>query len=86
MWKFYFIIIIIILFLEREEEKEKERDRNINVWLPLSHPILRTWTSTQACVLTRNQTGDPTGRRLALNPLSHTSQGNKRCLEEAHFS
>ena len=31
--------------------------------------------ATQACALTGNQTGDLSVCRLALNPLSHTSQG-----------
>ena len=61
----------IYLFLERE----KERKRNINVWLPLIHPLLGTWSTTQACALTGNWTSDPLVCRLALNPLSHTSQG-----------
>ena len=64
------------LFLDRAEGKEKERKRNINVWLPLPCPLLGTWPTTQACALTGNQTSDPLVCRLALNPLSHTSQGN----------
>ena len=55
--------------------REKERERNINVRLPLTRPLLGTWPATQACVLTGNRTGDPLVCRLALNPLSHTSQG-----------
>ena len=38
-------------------------------------PNWGTWTATQACVLTENQTGDPLVCRLVLNSLSHTSQG-----------
>ena len=34
-----------------------------------------TRPATQACALTGNQTGELSDRRLALNPLSHTSQG-----------
>ena len=60
--RFYFS-----LFLERGEWRE----RNICVCLPL----MGTWSATQACVLTGNQTGDTLLRILALNPLSHTSQG-----------
>ena len=45
------------------------------MWLPLVHPLLGTWPTTQACALTGNQTGEPLVCRLALNPLSHTSQG-----------
>ena len=64
----------IYLFLERGERREKERERNISVWLPLIHPLLGTWPTTQDCALTGNQTGDPLVLRPALNPLSHTSQ------------
>ena len=67
----YFLkILFIYLFLERGEGKE----RNINVWLPLTHPLLGTWPATQARALTGNRTGDPLVCRSALNPLSHTSQ------------
>ena len=65
----------IYLFLEKG--REKKRERNINVWLPLVHPLLETWCTTQACALTGNRTGDPLVHRPALNPLSHTSQGQK---------
>ena len=43
--------------------------------LPLTCPELGTWPETQACALTGNPTRDPLLLRLALNPLSHTSQG-----------
>ena len=48
--------------------------RNISVWLPFARPLLGTWPTTQARVLTGNQTRDPLLRRSALNPLSYTSQ------------
>ena len=69
------------LFLERgkEGDREGEMERKINVqeicWLPLAHPPLGTWPATQACALTGNRTSDLSVCRLALNPLSHTSQG-----------
>ena len=63
------------LFLERGEGSEKKRESNINVLLPLVHPLPGTWPVTQACALTGNQTGYPLVCRLALSPLSHTSQG-----------
>ena len=43
--------------------------------LPLTRPLLGTWPAIQACALTGNRTSDPSVLRLALNPLSHTSQG-----------
>ena len=60
-----FLKILFILLLERGEGKEKERER------------LETWPATQACALTGNQTSDPLVCRLALSPLSHTSEGLK---------
>ena len=75
LFLFYFLKDFICLFLERGKEREKERERNTNVWLPLIRPLLGTWPATQACALTGNRTGDPLVHRLALNPLSHTSQG-----------
>ena len=68
----FFFKDCIYLFLDRGEGWEKERERNINVWLPLTHPLLGTCPATQACAL--NHTGDPLVYRPALNPLSHTSQ------------
>ena len=65
------------LFLESGEGKEKERERNISVWLPLAHSLLGPWPATQACVLTGSRTRNPLVLRPALNPLSHTSRGNK---------
>ena len=71
----YFLIFYFLIYLERGEGKEKERERNINVWLPLTCPLLGTWPTTQACALTGNRTGDPLVHGLVFNPLSHTSQG-----------
>ena len=52
--------------------------RNISMWFPLAGPLLGklTWPATQACALSGNRTSDPAVRRLAFNPLSHTSQGS----------
>ena len=66
---------ILFIILEREERREKDRERNINVWLPLKYSLLGTWPSIQAGGLTGNRTSDPLVCRLALSPLSHTSQG-----------
>ena len=60
--KYYILNFKMILFLKRfylfifreKKGKEKERERNINVWLPLTCPILGTWPPTQACALTGN--------------------------------
>ena len=71
----YYFKDFIYLFLERGERREKERERNINAWLPWLCPLLGTWPTTQACALTGNRTSDPLPHSLALNPLSHTSQG-----------
>ena len=38
----------ILFILERGEGREKQRERNSNEWLPLTHPQLGTWPTTQA--------------------------------------
>ena len=40
------------------------------------HPLLGTWPTTQACVLTGNQTGSLLLHSRVLNPLSHSNQGH----------
>ena len=44
--------------------------------LPLAHLQTGTWPATQACALTKNQTGDLSVCGTVSNPLSHTSQGH----------
>ena len=44
--------------------------------LPLTHSHQGTWPVTQASAQAGNRTGEPLVCRPALNPLSHTSQGN----------
>ena len=73
---FMFFLNILFICLERGKGREKERERNISVWLPFTCPQLGTWPATQACSLTGTRTGYSLVRRLALTPLSHTSQGH----------
>ena len=74
-WEMYISIFLrFYLLLERGGGKEKENKRNI-MWLPLTCPLLGTWTATQACALIGNPTSNALVRRPALNPLSYTSQG-----------
>ena len=70
----------IYFFLERGERREKE-EKNTIVHLPLTHPLLGTWPTTQACALTGNRTTDPLVCRPALNLLSHTSQDSSYCFD-----
>ena len=55
-------------------------ERNID-WLPLTCPQLGTWPATQACPLTGNETGNLLVHKLALKPLSYTSQAIIRGLK-----
>ena len=75
--KSLFIYLFIYLFSERGEGREKERERNVNVQsvasrIPLAGDLAHNpgmcpdWASNQRLSV----------RRLALNPLSHTSQGS----------
>ena len=70
----FFYKDFIYLFLERGEEREKEEEKHQLV-ASRTRPQLRTWPTTQACALTRNQTSDPLVSRLVLSPLSYISQG-----------
>ena len=69
---------MLYLFIFRQRGREKEKERNINVWLLLMRPLLGTLFVIQACALTGNGTCDTLVCRLALNPLSHTSQGTNQ--------
>ena len=39
---FFLKKILFIYFLEIGEGREEDRERNINVWLPLTYPLLGT--------------------------------------------
>ena len=73
---------ILYIFIFRERGREEERERNINVWLPLTHLLLGTWHTTQACALTGNRTSNLLVCQPALSPLSCTSQGCRVILME----
>ena len=66
----------------RERGRKGKRVRNINVWLPLTCPLLGTSPSNQECALTGNRTSDPLVLRPALNLLGHTSQGSLLCTKK----
>ena len=66
----------IYLSLERRREGGREGEKHRCV---VASHTLGTWPATQACALTGSRTCDPLVRRLALNPLSHASQGST-CL------
>ena len=69
------------LFIFRERKGGRKRGRETSVcernihWLLLAY-----WPATCACALTGNQTSNLLVRRLALSPLSHTSQGKTAFL------
>ena len=79
---YLFMYLFIYLFereREREEERDKEWEKNINVpekYPPGAYhvPLTKALATTEACVLTGNQTGDLPVHRPALSPLSHTNQ------------
>ena len=59
-----FLKVYLFIFRERWKEWEREGETSISCK-----------PTTQACTLTGNQTNGLLIHRLALNPLSHTSQG-----------
>ena len=78
-----FIFSRFKLFTFRERGREGDRERETSVcelhWLVAS-PQMETWPATQACALTRNQTGDHSMCQPGLNPLSYTSRGSSVSL------
>ena len=74
---FYFFKILFIYF-RQECKEERNREKHQYVAASRAPPTGDlTWPATQACALTGKGTGDPLVLRPALNPLSHTSQGEK---------
>ena len=82
MRKVFFFFKILFIFRQRGREGEREGEKYQCVILPLTHPPLGTWLATQVCALTGNQTGNTLVQRLALSPLSHTSQGSTGSLHD----
>ena len=76
------ILFFFKIYLFTCREGKGGREENINVWLPLTCPLLGTWPATQAFALTGNWTNDPLVRRPVLNPLSYTSQGSIAIFQE----
>ena len=65
------MVFYLFLFRERErEEGEGEKHQCVRDILTVA-----SQPTTQACALTGNRTRDLSVLRLALNQLSHTSQG-----------
>ena len=65
-------IFLKIAFIHFYREGEREREGEKHQCVVASHvPPTGHLAHNSGCALTGNQTGDP----LALNPLSHTSQG-----------
>ena len=46
----HFLKRFYVFILEKREGREKEKERNINVWLPLTHPILGTCHNPGICL------------------------------------
>ena len=77
---YLFILKILFIYFQRQDKGGRKRrketfvcGRNIDQLL-LTHPQPGTWPATQACALTGNRTSNLSVCRMALNPLSHTSQ------------
>ena len=70
----YFKKRFLLIFRERGREGERKGEKHQCV-VVFCAPLLGTWTTTQACALTGNQTADPLVCRSLFIPLSCTSQG-----------
>ena len=83
-----FFLRIYLFFRERGREGEREEEKHINVqekhpwWLFLTRPQPGTWPTAQTCALTRNRSGNLLVHQQALNPRSHSSQGQTQNLNK----
>ena len=72
---FWWAFSLKILFNFKGRGREGEREKNINVWkinqlcLTPPQPPTGDWPATQARALTKNQTGNPSLRRMMLNQV-----------------
>ena len=76
-WNLGLIIIFkkyFLIYFQREGNVGRNREKHQCVVASHVPPPQGTWPATQACALIGNWTGNPLVCRLALNPLSHTSQ------------
>ena len=70
-----FKIFYLFIFKDGREKGGRKRGKETLMCGCLSHALYwRPGPATQACALTGSRTSDPLVHRLALNPLSHTSQ------------
>ena len=72
------------IYFQSEGKGGRERETSLCGCLSCAPPT-GTWPATQACALTGNGTNDPLVHRLALNPLSHTSQGKFIIILSIYF-
>ena len=85
---FFSKILFIYLFLERWEGREKEKERNVDVqetqrpFASLTPPTGGLACNPGMCP-DQNQTSNLSARKLALIPLSHTSQGRNVSFQSA---
>ena len=70
----FFLRFYLFNFRQRGKEGERKGEKHKCVVASCAPPT-GDLTHTQAYSLTGNQTSDPLVHKLALNPLSHTSQG-----------
>ena len=83
----WFFLRFYLFILDSGREGEREGERHQCVVASCEPPTWDlTWSATQTCALTGNQTSDPLVLRLVLNPLSHTSQGRKFVKEKVNNS
>ena len=81
-----------IHYFQRERNGGRERQRETSMYerkihqLPLAHPNLGTWPTTQVCALAGNQTGDLSVCGMMANPLNHTSQSSEQNFYLFNFS
>ena len=80
---FFLFLKILFIYLREREGKEKEKERNTNVWLPLQHPKMGTWSHNPGMCPDWESNQQPFDSQARAAPLSYTSQKRK---VTKHFS
>ena len=75
-WRLWMGVFYLFIFRQGGREGERQGDKDQCMVAFRTPHTLGTWPATQACALTGSRTNNTLVLRLALSPLSHTSQGH----------
>ena len=78
------ILFLKILFIERRRDGEREGEKH-HMWLPLMHPLLGIWPTTQACAPDRELNQRPFGLQASTQSTEPHQPGHVRVILMLHL-